>query len=105
MRTLAISSGTVAVLLVLGVLDVFAVVLGLSFMRARRTQRRTVGDGRAPGPAPVARRDFLRRSLLVSLTAFGAQFGRASLAFLWPNLQGGFGATIPAGTVDSLKSQ
>src|SRR5205823_1647382 len=47
----------------------------------------------------------LRRSLLVSLTAFGAQFGGASLAFLWPNLQGGFGATIPAGSVDSLKSQ
>ena len=55
------------------------------------------------GP-PVARRDFLRRSLLVSLTAFFAQFGGASLAFLWPNLQGGFGSTLVAGTVSELIS-
>src|SRR5262249_22492341 len=46
-----------------------------------------------------------RRGLLVSLAAFTAQFGGATLAFLWPNLQGGFGSTIPAGTLHDLIAQ
>ena len=37
---------------------------------------------------------------------FGAQFGGASLAFLWPNLKGGFGSVITLpDTLDTIKSQ
>ena len=42
----------------------------------------------------MSRRDFFRRSLLVSLGIFGLQFGAGTLAFLWPNLKGGFGSVI-----------
>ena len=53
----------------------------------------------------VSRRDFFRRSLLVSLAVFGAQFGGATLAFLWPNLKGGFGSLINAGPLADIKAQ
>jgi cytochrome b6-f complex iron-sulfur subunit len=57
------------------------------------------------GPKPMSRRDFFRRSLGVSLMIFGAQFGGASLAFLWPNLRGGFGSVIAVGKADDIKGQ
>ena len=62
-------------------------------------------DAGVPRPAPAAerkpevvlpRRDFFRSGLLSSLLMFGAQFGGASLAFVWPNLRGGFGSVITA---------
>ncbi len=110
--TLALTTSTIAVLVVIGVADLFAIFFGLSFMRARKAAR--VAAASAPGlpsepPArpvkPVSRRDFFRRSLLVSLAVFGAQFGGASLAFLWPNLKGGFGSVINAGTLTDIKNQ
>src|SRR3546814_2829680 len=45
-----------------------------------------------------------RRSLISSLLVFGAQFGGASIAFLWPSLKGGFGALIDAGDLGEIKS-
>jgi cytochrome b6-f complex iron-sulfur subunit len=36
---------------------------------------------------------------------FGAQFGGASIAFLWPNLKGGFGSVITAGSINDIKQQ
>ncbi len=113
---LAISGGTLAAIVVVLVLDLFAIVFGLSFRRARRAQR-VVAEARAGGipiaaaeavpkaPKPVSRREFFRRSLLVSLGVFAAQFGGASLAFLWPNLRGGFGSLINAGSVSDIKGQ
>ena len=56
-------------------------------------------------PKPVSRRDFFRGSLLVSLTVFGVQFGAGTIAFLWPNLKGGFGSVIAAGNVNEIKSE
>jgi cytochrome b6-f complex iron-sulfur subunit len=53
----------------------------------------------------VTRREFFRRSLVSSLAVFGAQFGGASLAFMWPNLKGGFGAVIAAGKIEDIKNQ
>ena len=53
----------------------------------------------------MSRRDFFRKSLLTSLLVFGAQFGGATIAFLWPNLKGGFGSVINAGSADDIKSQ
>ena len=106
---LAISSGTVATVLIVALFGVFVLLLGASLMRARRSQRALAAAGEggaAPVPgrpgAPAAagkrttvisRRDFLRTSLLGSLGMFTAQFGGASIAFLWPKLSG-FGSLI-----------
>src|SRR5205823_1192708 len=116
---LALSTNKIAALVAVGVLVLFMALLSSSFIRARRNiaaqtmeregqtpptepkpslmQRLRPGP-RKPPPA-VTRREFFRRSLVGSLLVFGAEFGGASLAFLWPNLAGGFGSVISAGTV------
>ena len=104
--TLALSNGVIAAIIVFVVLDIFAIIFGLSFARAAKEQRATA-DGtpvRARPVAAMSRRDFFRKSLLTSLLVFGAQFGGATIAFLWPSLKGGFGSVINAGKVDDIKS-
>jgi cytochrome b6-f complex iron-sulfur subunit len=109
---LAISSGTIAAIVVIAIIDLFAVVFGLSFLRARRDQREreaaataaALGRPVPKGPKPLSRREFFRRSLVASLLIYGAQFGGASLAFLWPNLRGGFGSVINAGKLEDIRS-
>ncbi len=88
--TLALSTGVTVALVVLVALDIFAIVFGLGFARANKAAKAKAAGLEVP-PKPVkavSRRDFFRRSLLVSLAVFGAQFGGATLAFLWPNLEG-----------------
>jgi cytochrome b6-f complex iron-sulfur subunit len=105
--TLAISTGVVAAIVVFVIIDVFAIVFGLSFLRAAKAQRE-VADGAAAAPRKLpamSRRDFFRKSLLTSLLVFGAQFGGATIAFLWPNLKGGFGSLINAGPVSDIRNQ
>ncbi len=104
---MAISAGVVTAIVVFVVLDIFTVVFGLSFVRTAKTQRATA-NGLPPAPktrAPMSRRDFFRKSLLTSLMVFGAQFGGATIAFLWPNLKGGFGSLINAGAISDIRSQ
>ncbi len=106
-RILALSSGTIAVLLVLGALNLFALVFGLSFLRRDRAVRGAQA-GLAEGARPVkavSRRDFFRRSLLTSLMVFGAEFGGGTIAFLWPNLKGGFGSQIEAGNLQDILNE
>jgi cytochrome b6-f complex iron-sulfur subunit len=102
----ALSGATIAALAILAALNVFAIVFGLSFMRANK-QARAAATGE-PEAKPVSikltRRDFFRGSLVGSLLVFGAEFGAGTLAFLWPNLRGGFGATIAAGTLEDLRA-
>jgi cytochrome b6-f complex iron-sulfur subunit len=117
---LAISSSAIATVLIVVLFGVFLLLLGASLMRARRSQRALAAAGEggaAPVPgrpgAPTAakrttvisRRDFLRTSLLGSLGMFTAQFGGASLAFLWPKLTG-FGSiiTVPE-SLDTIRDQ
>ncbi len=105
--TLAISTRVVAAIVVFLALDIFAIVFGLSFVRAAKAQREAA-DGAAAAPRQpqaLSRRDFFRKGLLVSLLVFGAQFGGASIAFLWPSLKGGFGSLINAGALNDIKSQ
>jgi cytochrome b6-f complex iron-sulfur subunit len=119
-----ISSSTFAVAIVAVLFALFVLLLLGSFARSRKAARsleaageRGPGAGRpgvpaaaaAPAPAPkvrnvVSRRDFFRGGLLASLGVFVAQFGGATLAFLWPNLKGGFGSVITAGAVSDIKS-
>jgi len=106
MRTLAVSSGLIAAIVVLVVLNMFAVVFGLSFVRANRAAEAAAAGELPPKPAKgVSRRDFFRHSLLASLAVFGAAFGGATLAFLWPNLKGGFGSIINAGALKDIQEQ
>ena len=100
---LGISVGTVALIAIVLVFDLFVIMFLLSFRRSRAAQAR--GEAPKKGPKPISRREFFRRSLLTSLTVFGAQFGGATIAFLWPNLKGGFGSVINAGSLSDIKSQ
>jgi cytochrome b6-f complex iron-sulfur subunit len=117
---LAVSSSTVAAALIGTLFGLLLVMLGASFVRVRRSGRAlaAAGEGGAapvtgrPGvpsgakpPTVISRRDFLKSGLLTSLGVFTAQFGGASLAFLWPKLSG-FGSliTVPD-TLDTIKNQ
>jgi len=107
---LAISNETLVVVVVILLVDLFAIVFGLSFVRARRAQKSQeaaataamLGEPPPKAPKPVSRREFFRRSLIASLLVFGAEFGGATLAFLWPNLKGGFGSVINAGKLQDI---
>jgi cytochrome b6-f complex iron-sulfur subunit len=111
---LAISQSVVAVIVVVLILNLFTLLLAMSFIRARRSQaalarsaagaqpRAVPETGAKKGPKPITRREFNRRSLIGSFTLFMAQFGAASIAFLWPNLRGGFGDVINAGSLSDI---
>jgi len=103
----ALSGGTIAALVVLVVLNVFAIFFGLSFLRANRAARAAAAGGEPPAKPvkAVSRRDFFRGTLVGSLLVFGAEFGAGTLVFLWPNLRGGFGATIPAGSIEDIRRE
>lgn len=106
---LALSSGIIAAIVAVLVIDLFAIFLGLSVVRSRRAKRATdptvAGfEPARPTPKPVSRREFFRKSLIGSLLVYGAQFGGATLAFLWPNLKGGFGSVVLAGKLSEIQS-
>jgi len=103
MSLLAISQSLFAVAIVAALAGVFLLLLLGSFVRARRAGTAQATTAAAPAgrgaktPRVMTRRDFFRGGLLSSLLIFTAQFGGASLAFLWPNLKGGFGSVIQLG--------
>jgi cytochrome b6-f complex iron-sulfur subunit len=114
------SPQTFAIIIVAGLFGLFVLLVIGAFVRSRRaaTVFREAARGAVPRPPtperreeaakpkPVSRRDFFRRSLLTSFAVFGAEFGAASLAFIWPNLQGGFGSLIDLGLpASAVKSQ
>ena len=73
----AISTGLVAAIVALVVLNIFAIVFGLSFLRAQRAARVTPGGQLEVPGKPVkslSRRDFFRRSLLTSLMELRPSF-------------------------------
>jgi len=126
LATLAQSTFSVAIAAVL--FGLFLLLLVASYARTRRagpSHRAAVDSSNRPGPHPrppgtqarasaasahsphkvVSRRDFFRGGLLASFAVFGAQFGGATIAMLWPNLKGGFGSVItlpdPVGVIKS----
>jgi cytochrome b6-f complex iron-sulfur subunit len=113
-----VSRDTFAVIIVVALFGLFLLLLVAALFRSRRAAAtfREAARGAVPRPPPeekrevrprpVSRREFFRRSLLTSVSLFGLQFGAASLAFLWPNLRGGFGAVIDLGlSPEAIKSQ
>ncbi len=119
MSVLAVAQSTLAVGVVAALAALFGLLLLNVFVRARKAARAPAAVAAAPGrpgpavpaaaPGPktvVARRDFFRNGLLGSLLIFTAQFGGASLAFLWPTLKGGFGSVIQvADSADAILNQ
>ena len=104
----ALSGSTIAAIVAVVVVDLFAIFLGLSIVRSRRAARATEtgvagGEPSRLAPKPISRREFFRKSLIGSLLVYGAQFGGATIAFLWPNLKGGFGSVVLAGKIDDIK--
>ena len=103
MIALGLSPATVAVIIVLVGVILFALFFSLSLLRANRRAGRT-GEP-APKPVPVvSRRDFQRRALVSSVLLFSAEFGLGTIGFLWPNLRGGFGSKINAGSINDIKA-
>jgi cytochrome b6-f complex iron-sulfur subunit len=103
---LAVSGAVWAVIGFLLVLNMFALVWGLSFLRASKEAKRAeAGITPAPPANVMHRRDFFRKSLITSMLVFGAEFGLGTIAFLWPNLRGGFGSQIAAGSISDIKAQ
>ena len=112
------SQETFAILMVAALFGLFLLLVAATLLRSRYSaavfKETAAGAQPRPEPAareekkpkPVSRREFFRRSLLASLGLFGAQFGAASLAFIWPNLRGGFGSVIDLGlSPEAIKSQ
>lgn len=58
-----------------------------------------------PERVGVTRRRFLNRTLTVAFGTFIAQLTMDALAFLWPNLSGGFGTDVNAGNAQDLLDQ
>ncbi len=62
---------------------------------APRVPRRKLSTG-------PSRREFLRNAWSVSMLGLLGGFGGATLAFLWPNLRGGFGAEIDVDSEETI---
>jgi cytochrome b6-f complex iron-sulfur subunit len=106
MSILAISNGTLAVIIAVVLADIFLIVFLINYSRRARTAKRAAAGELPPAPAnAVSRRDFQRRALLTSVMLFGAEFGLGTIGFLWPNLKGGFGSKINAGQLSDVKAQ
>ena len=114
------SRETFAILIVGALFGLFFLLLVASLIRSRQAAAvfKEAAAGAKPRgepepeekpkvkPKPVSRREFFRKSLLASLGLFSLQFGAASVAFLWPNLRGGFGSVIPLNlSPDAVKQQ
>jgi len=105
------SARSVAILIALTMIVLFLGIFAFSLIESRRRVRPPEAPATEPADAApakprrtVTRRDFFRGGLLASLMLFGAEFGGASLAFLWPNLKGQFGSKIVAGSLSDIKS-
>lgn len=105
----------------------FALIIGIASLAAwvpfmiisRRSKAATVinsaGGGlvvpesrpvrRGPDLSDVGRRKFLLRGLGFAFVASLAQFGLASVDFLFPRLKGGFGAKLTVGNAEEIRAE
>lgn len=81
---------------------------------AERTGKALVPAGAAAPPAPwvapdpdavaVTRRQFFNRSITIMMIVGLSGFGTAIIAFLWPNVSGGFGSKIRIGSPSDVQA-
>jgi cytochrome b6-f complex iron-sulfur subunit len=62
---------------------------------------RALREGR---PAGLSRRQLLRRSLAAAVGLWATELAGGTVGFLWPNVAGGFGGIVTAGTLEDLKA-
>ena len=106
MRLVAIQNGTLAIIIAVVLADLFLIYFITGYARRNRAVKQAAaGETPAPKGGAVSRRDFQRRALLSATMLFGAEFGLGTIAFLWPNLKGGFGSKINAGPLTDIKAQ
>ncbi len=84
-------------------------------LERRNASRELVLASKGSPPAPfvpadpetlgVTRRQFFNRSIVLMFGLGIAGFGAASIAFLWPQVAGGFGSKIKVGLVSSLLAE
>ena len=84
-------------------------------LERKTASKELVLAGRGAPPAPyvppdpetigVTRRQFFNRSIVLMFTLGLSGFGAACIAFLWPQLGGGFGSAIKVGLVSDLLGQ
>jgi cytochrome b6-f complex iron-sulfur subunit len=105
-RLVAIQNGTLAIIIAVVLADMFLIYFITGYARRNRAVKQAAaGETPAPKGGAVSRRDFQRRALLSATMLFGAEFGLGTIAFLWPNLKGGFGSKINAGPLNDIKAQ
>jgi cytochrome b6-f complex iron-sulfur subunit len=59
---------------------------------------------RSGQPAGLSRRQLMRRSLGAAVGLWTLEVTGGTIAFLWPNLSSGFGATITLGDLETVKA-
>jgi len=69
---------------------------------SRALTREVLDEMRTGRPAGVSRRQLLRRTLGAGVGLWLLEVGGGTLAFLWPNLSSGFGATVVLGNLDTV---
>lgn len=84
-------------------------------LERKTASKELVLPGRGAPPAPyvppdpemigVTRRQFFNRSIVLMFALGLSGFGAACIAFLWPQLGGGFGSAIKVGLVSDLLGQ
>lgn len=73
----------------------------LQLKRQRSGRRPVIGR-----PPQISRRAFFRKGMLLGFGVAMLDFAGASLAFLWPNLRGGFGGKVTLATsVDEIRQE
>ena len=73
-------------------------------LAARRARRRPYVPP-DPEVIGVSRRQFFNRTIILMMQIGLGGFGLASIAFLWPQLGGGFGSAIRVGLVSDVLSE
>ena len=68
------------------------------------TQQHAYGEVHGPPTGEITRRGFMRRMLGIGVGLLSLEFLGATLAFLWPNIQGGLGGEITLGTADEINA-
>jgi cytochrome b6-f complex iron-sulfur subunit len=60
------------------------------------------GVGHGPPVGEITRRQFMRRALGVGVGLITLQFIGGTIAFLWPQLEGGLGTIVTLGTAEDI---
>lgn len=98
---LAISSLTIVIIVLAGLVGAaglgLVAVNVLSIIRPRKAGQKGPPRKLVGPPPQMTRRGFFRKMLAAGFGFAMLDFGVASLAFLWPNLSGGFGGEITLG--------